>query len=59
MGGHIRGTVTQWQPPQKLAYTWNVFDPGQTDFGLPDPTSRSRWTAGKLTLTHLPVLERS
>jgi len=28
MGGHIRGTVTQWQPPRKLIYTWNVFDPG-------------------------------
>src|SRR3569832_2713540 len=25
MGGHIRGVVTQWQPPKKLVYTWNVF----------------------------------
>ena len=28
MGGHIRGVVTQWDPPQRLAYTWNVFNPG-------------------------------
>src|SRR5690349_16103914 len=27
MGGHIRGLVTQWQPPKKLVYTWNAFDP--------------------------------
>ena len=27
MGGHIRGVVTQWQPPKRLIYTWNVFDP--------------------------------
>ena len=24
MGGHIRGVVTQWQPPTRLIYTWNV-----------------------------------
>jgi uncharacterized protein YndB with AHSA1/START domain len=28
MGGHIKGVVTQWNPPQRLAYTWNVFNPG-------------------------------
>ena len=28
MDGHIRGVVTQWQPPQRLSYTWNVFNPG-------------------------------
>jgi uncharacterized protein YndB with AHSA1/START domain len=27
MDGHIRGVVTQWQPPKTLVYTWNVFGP--------------------------------
>ena len=29
MGGHIKGVVTQWLPQRRLAYTWNVFMPGQ------------------------------
>jgi uncharacterized protein YndB with AHSA1/START domain len=28
MGGHIRGVVTGWRPEEFLAYTWNVFQPG-------------------------------
>ena len=28
MGGHIRGIVTQWRPAERLAYTWNVYNPG-------------------------------
>jgi hypothetical protein len=28
MEGHIRGVVTQWQPPHRLSHTWNVFGPG-------------------------------
>ena len=36
MGGHIRGTVTQWLPQKKLAYTWNVFAPGQTVSDFPE-----------------------
>src|SRR5689334_20596098 len=31
MGGHIRGVVTQWRPNRKLAYTWNVFGPGEEE----------------------------
>ena len=31
MGGHIRGVVTQWQPPGRLAYTWNVYNPPGRD----------------------------
>lgn len=59
MGGHIRGVVTGWRPNQLLAYTWNVFDPGETvsrfpisylEFAL---TSESK--AVKLALTHRPV----
>lgn len=30
MGGHIRGVITGWRPHQFLAYTWNVFQPGET-----------------------------
>lgn len=65
MGGHIRGTVTQWAPPHKLAYTWNVFDPQKPEQLVSEyPESYLTFTLeerdGKtvLTLTHLPVLER-
>ncbi|WP_422000363.1 SRPBCC domain-containing protein [Reyranella sp.] len=61
MGDHIRGTVTQWQPPRRLAYSWNVF--GASDEASPYPESyltlelapQDRGTL--LSLTHLPVLE--
>lgn len=62
MGGHIRGTVTQWLPPQRLAYSWNVFNPG--DEVSPYPESflalelKAVGSDTALTLTHLPVLER-
>jgi uncharacterized protein YndB with AHSA1/START domain len=65
MDGHIRGVVTQWRPPQKLSYTWNVFAPGDP------PDAISAYPESYLTLTlerqgdgvllvlnHLPVLER-
>jgi uncharacterized protein YndB with AHSA1/START domain len=35
MGGHIRGVVTGWQPQKFLAYTWNVFQPGEEVSGWP------------------------
>jgi uncharacterized protein YndB with AHSA1/START domain len=63
MAGHIRGVVTQWRPTQKLAYTWNVFNPG--DNASPYPESYLSLTLAPkeqeeivLTLEHLPVLER-
>ena len=62
MGGHIRGTVTQWQPPRKLAYSWNVF--GSDEDVSPYPESyltlelRAQGNGTLLTLVHLPVLER-
>ena len=37
MGGHIRGVVTQWKPPRILAYTWNVFSPGETESSWRNP----------------------
>jgi uncharacterized protein YndB with AHSA1/START domain len=57
LGGHIRGTLTQWQPPRKLAYTWNVFMPGQTVSDYPESYLTLEVADGKLVLTHLPVLD--
>jgi uncharacterized protein YndB with AHSA1/START domain len=62
MAGHIKGVVTQWEPPHRLAYTWNVFNPG--DAVSPYPESYLTLTLApaesgvSLTLEHLPVLER-
>jgi uncharacterized protein YndB with AHSA1/START domain len=56
MAGHIKGVVTQWQPPRKLAYTWNVFMPGQTVSDYPESYLALEVADGKLVLTHLPVL---
>lgn len=65
MGGHIRGVVTQWRPPLKLAYTWNVFDPGDAaDAFSAYPESlltfmlEPHGSDVKVTLTHAPILER-
>jgi uncharacterized protein YndB with AHSA1/START domain len=65
MGGHIRGVVTQWQPPKKLVYTWNVFAPGDAADAVsayPEsyPTFELAETGTDVTLTftHFPVLER-
>jgi uncharacterized protein YndB with AHSA1/START domain len=62
MGGHVRGIVTQWRPPRRLAYSWNVFSPGETESPYPESylTIELEPRGGEvaLTLTHLPVLER-
>ena len=65
MSGHIRGVVTQWQPPRKLVYTWNVFgpnDPPDAVSAYPEsyPTFElePRGSEVLLTFTHFPVLER-
>jgi len=61
-GGHILGVVTQWKPNRKLAYTWNVFAPGETESPYPESYLTIELApAGDevvLMLTHLPVLER-
>ena len=65
MDGHIRGTVTQWAPPNRLSYTWNVFAPGDGPDALSAyPESylalslEPRGDQVLLRLDHMPVLER-
>lgn len=65
MGGHIRGVVTQWQPPAKLIYTWNVFEPDAAADAVSDyPESypsfelRSLGDEVSLTFQHLPIMDR-
>jgi uncharacterized protein YndB with AHSA1/START domain len=58
--GHIRGVVTQWQPPRRLTYTWNVFSPGETISSYPESyltlELEPRGEMVLLTLTHRPIL---
>jgi uncharacterized protein YndB with AHSA1/START domain len=62
MGGHFRGVVTQWQPPRRLTYSINVFNPGDADSHYPESyltlELEPRGNEVVLTLTHLPVLDR-
>lgn len=62
MGGHVRGVVTQWKPPRRLAYTFNLFDPGEDESRYPESyltiELEPRGNEVLLTLTHLPVLDR-
>lgn len=62
MGGHIKGVVTRWRPHRQLAHTWNVFSPGETDSSYPESyltfDLEPDGAQVKLTLTHLPILER-
>lgn len=61
MDGHIRGTVTQWQPPNKLVYTWNVFSPGEKTSAYPESyltlELQPEGEQVRLTLTHIPIPE--
>lgn len=65
MGGHIRGVVTQWLPPKKLIYTWNVFgahDPADAISEFPESylnfNLESRGEEVLLTFQHLPITDR-
>ena len=65
VNGHIRGVVTQWQPPRKLVYTWNVFDTGAAEGAVSNypesyPTFELTPRGGEVLLTfkHFPILER-
>ncbi|HLI64877.1 MAG TPA: SRPBCC domain-containing protein [Caulobacteraceae bacterium] len=61
-GGHIRGVVTQYKPNRRLAYTWNVFAPGEQESPYPESyltiELQARGNETLLVLTHLPVLDR-
>ncbi len=61
MDGHIRGTVTRWQPSRMLAYSWNIFSPGEQESAFPESylsLALVPMNGGTLLgLTHLPVLE--
>lgn len=58
--GHIRGVVTQWQPPRRLTSTWNVYNPGETVSGFPETyVTLELEPAGdgvRLVLSHRPIL---
>ena len=62
MGGHIRGVVTGWRPREFLAYTWNVFSPGETVSGWPvtylEFVLVPEGENTKLTLIHRPIPKR-
>lgn len=64
MDGHIRGVVTQWRPPHRLSYTWNVFAPGDgTDAVSAYPESYLSFSLEEiergvlLRLSHIPILD--
>jgi uncharacterized protein YndB with AHSA1/START domain len=62
MNGHVRGIVTQWQPPRRLVYTWNVFSPGEAESPYPESyltfELAEQGPEVRLTLVHFPILER-
>jgi uncharacterized protein YndB with AHSA1/START domain len=57
MGGHIRGVVTGWQPQKFLAYTWNVFSPGESVSAWPISYLEFALEGSRLTLIHRPIPE--
>lgn len=57
MGGHIRGVVTGWRPQKFLAYTWNVFSPGETQSRWPVSYLEFTLEGPRLTLIHRPIPE--
>jgi uncharacterized protein YndB with AHSA1/START domain len=62
MAGHIRGVVTQWRPPRRLVYTWNVFSPGEVESAYPESyltfDLEERSGDVRLMFVHFPILER-
>jgi len=57
MGGHIRGVVTGWRPQKFLAYTWNVYQPGDDVSRWPISNLEFSLDGSRLTLIHRPIPE--
>jgi len=55
MGGHIRGVVTGWRPEKFLAYTWNVFSPGEEVSRFPISYLEFSLDGSRLILIHRPI----
>jgi uncharacterized protein YndB with AHSA1/START domain len=55
MGGHISGVVTGWRPNQFLAYSWNVFSPGEDRSRYPVSYLEFTLDGSKLVLIHRPI----
>ena len=59
LAGYIRGVVTGWRPEKFLAYSWNVFAPGETVSAWPmsyvEIALEPDGDATKLTLMHRPI----
>jgi uncharacterized protein YndB with AHSA1/START domain len=59
LDGHVRGVVTGWRPAQFLAYSWNVFQPGESVSAWPisylEFSLEAEETGTRLTLTHRPI----
>jgi len=59
MAGHIRGVVTGWRPEKFLAYTWNVFQPGEEVSAYPisylELALEEAGKGTKLILIHRPI----
>jgi uncharacterized protein YndB with AHSA1/START domain len=55
MGGHVKGVVPGWRPNAFLAYTWNVFSPGESVSRFPISYLEFVLEGSRLTLIHRPV----
>lgn len=55
MGGHIRGVVTGWRPEKFLAYSWNVFQPGEAVSKWPVTYLEFTLNGSRLILIHRPI----
>jgi len=55
MGGHIRGVLTGLRPEKFLAYSWNVFQPGEAVSKWPVTYLEFTLDGSRLMLIHRPI----